>query len=112
MYGIPFWFCCLNPVERGVLRQCVTAFEATLGGFIPCVVYDALWLITGLSREARKEAFLSIYGLTETEIIIVEGGELECVYTFDNPLFWLELAVYTLTPDGACLEGCTRWYPL
>lgn len=111
MFNIPFWFCCLNPVERGVLRQCVTAFEATLGLFMPCVVFDALWLITSESRDARREAFPVIFGMTKTEMVIVEGDPAECVYTFDNPAFWLELAIFTLTPAGACLDGCDRWYP-
>lgn len=112
MYRIDEWFCCLNPVERGVLRQCLTSFEVTLGIFMPCVVFDALWLITPLSREARKAAFLEIFGMTETEMVIVPDDPAECVYTFDTPAFWIELAIYTLTPAGACLDGCTRWYPL
>lgn len=111
MFGIEQWFCCLNPVERGVLRQCVTSFEVTLGSFMPCVLYDPLWLITDLSREARKEAFPVIFGMTKTEMVIVPDEPAECVYTFDNPAFWIELAIYTLTPSGACLEGCQRWYP-
>jgi len=111
MFGIPFWFCCLNAAERGILRQCVTAFEASLGAFMPCPLFDVLWLIVPLSRDARKAAFLTIYGMTETELVIPPSEEPVCVYTFDDPAFWIALALYTLTPEGACLDGCDRWYP-
>lgn len=112
MFNIPLWFCCLNPAERGVLRECLASFEITLGTFMPCVIFNALWLAVPVSADARKAAFVEIFSLTETEMIITEGGELECVYTFDIPAFWLELAVFSLTPAGACLSGCPRWQPL
>lgn len=112
MYFIPFWFCCLNPAERGILRECATSYAFTLGAFIPCAIFNPLWLLVALSRDARKAAFVEIYGLTETELVIVEGGELECVYTFDDSAFWLELVAFLITPAGACLDDCPRWQPL
>lgn len=111
MFNIPFWFCCLNPVERSVLRGCIASYELTLGVFIPCTVFDTLWLIASRSREARKSAFVELYGLTETELELVPGEPLVCVYTFNNPAFWLALVAYTILPSGACLSGCDRWYP-
>lgn len=79
---------------------------------MPCIVFDALWLITDKSRDERKAVFIELFGLTQTEMVIVEGDPAECVYTFDNPIFWLTLAAFTLTPDGACLDGCQKWFPL
>lgn len=111
MHGIPAWFCCIPAAERSILRSCAQAFVLSVGLGIPCLVYDSFWLTVLCSRDARKTAFLSIYGLTPGEVVIPPSPEPICVYTFEDSAFWIALAAFILTPSAACLDGCDQWRP-
>jgi len=105
------YVCCLNSVERSVLRAMSLAFVAGLGEPVDSLIWQAFWGLTVKSRGARQSAFLAIFPLREEDATPPDTAEVVTVYTFTNTAFWLGAATYFATPAGSCLEGCDRWYP-
>lgn len=106
MYGIEWWYCCLNVRERTVIRQTCEGLVLTLFVGVPLVVWEAFWLVLADSGEACREAFLSIYGL---EIATIEGeeGAVVVVRPVDGSLpDWVAYSIFMLSPNAACLAGC------
>jgi len=105
---IEFWFCCINPTERGVLRPLVEAIALTLNVGMPLDLYLALWAVFPENSEARRNAFASIYGL-ET-VTVVPGGELapyDAVRALD-PVLYASWFVYVFTLPATCVDGCEQ----
>lgn len=111
MYDLSAWFCCLNPEERQILRQCAEGYVLSFGEGVPCEIYDAFWLVVTRSRNNRRAAFRAIFGLEEGELVIPPATEPTCVYTYTDDTFWLEVVAYILAPESACLDDCERWRP-
>jgi hypothetical protein len=104
--SLPSWFCCLPAVERAVLRSTALALPLTLFVGIPVPVWDAFWLPLILQRSTRQELFITVYGL-EIVTIVELGVDVEVVRPAALPL-WIEYSLLMLTPDAACLEGCSQ----
>lgn len=108
MFGLAWYFCCLHPRERGVLRSTAEALVLTLFLGVPLDVWEAFWLVYEDNGEAVRDAFVAIYGL---EIATIEAGEppvpVDVVRPHDLP-FWVDASLFILTPDAACLSGCQQ----
>lgn len=102
------WYCCINPTERTILDLSLAAFIAELGQPIPRAAWDVLWIPVVQSSEARRRAFLSIYGMFETEIIIDPETPPIPAYGWDEPLTWAALAAFMILPAAGCPDGCTQ----
>lgn len=111
MYGIAWWFCCLNPLERTALRQTALALPATSFLGVPLDIWDAFWLGAGGGMDARRDAFLTVYQL---EIVTIDEGEppvpVEVVRPVDLPL-WVSWSLYVLTSASLCPDGCEQSKP-
>lgn len=111
MFGLEWFFCCLNPLERQVLRATAEALPLTLFLGVPIDVWNTFWLLSPDSTEDRKAAFLVVYML---EIATIdEGGgeeELTVVRPLDLP-FWVDASLFVFTPAAACLSGCQQSKP-
>lgn len=75
---------------------------------VPLDVWDAFWFGTTGTGQRRRDAFIQIYQL---EIATIEEGEppvpVEVVRPIDF-VYWVEVAVFILTPAAACLAGCEQ----
>ncbi len=100
------FFCCLNPVEREVMRTTALAFSLTGFTFVQCDVFDVSWLLALKSRDARIAAFMALYSLERTEIELEGINTPVCVLTTSDTAFWASVALYVLTPSGSCGQGC------
>lgn len=108
MLPVDYYFCCLNPTERGVLRSTAEALLLTLFLGVPYDLWDAFWFGAPASGEVRRLSFLSIYGL-EIVTIDVDLVPTEVVRPQVSYLpYWVEVSVYILTPAAACLSGCEQ----
>lgn len=108
MFDFDFWFCCLHPDERAVLRATSAALILTLGVGMPLDLWLTVWAVFPLTGGARRAAFLEIYYL---EIVTIMEGEPPVPVDVVRPTdasFWLALSVYLLLPNAACLGGCTQ----
>lgn len=108
MFGIEWWFCCLNPREREVLRATIEALLLTLWLGVPEDVWRAFWLAHPDSGEAVQDAFLSIYGL---EIATIDDDAETAPYTVVRPVDvsqYVSWSLFIATPDAACLSGCQQ----
>jgi len=106
VYGIDWWYCCLNPRERSVLHSMAVALPLTLFLGVPVEEWDLFWLATFDDHEAYRAAFLSIYML-EIVTIGVDDEEVSVVRPRDGGLpFWVGASLFILTPSAACLTGC------
>lgn len=107
-WDIAFWFCCLNPRERGVLRATIDGEIATLGVGIPLDVWNTFWIASPDNGTAVREAFLRIFRL---EIVTIEIGDppvpVDVVAPIDYAQ-WLSWGLFLLTPSAACLSGCQQ----
>jgi hypothetical protein len=103
----PRWWCCLSLRERLCLTGIAPLFPPLFFGAIPKFIFDAYWVGSGLSLEARKVGFLEIYGL---RIVTIEDDPLNPIPGIEpvNPLVWGLFAVWSLLPAAGCLEGCTQ----
>lgn len=110
-FGIPFWFCCLQPVERAVLRAMGLAFVAGLGQPVDNLLWQSFWGLLVSGRASRQRAFLDIFPLEEQDATPPDTIEVVTVFAFTDTAFWLAVSAYLLNPDSACLSGCGRWYP-
>lgn len=106
MYGIEWFYCCLNGRERTIIRQTCEGLVLTLFLGVPLAVWQAFWLVTPDHGQAVQEAFLRIYGL-ETATVEGDDGEMEVVRPADGFLaLWVSWSLFVVTPSAACLEGC------
>lgn len=108
MEGIGWWFCCLNPREREVLRATIEGLALTLYVGIPLSLWDGFWLIYLYHGAAMRAAFLDIYRL---EIVEIELGEPPVPVQVVRPLNeseYVDWLVFILTPDAACVDGCQQ----
>jgi hypothetical protein len=105
------YVCCLNSVERSVLRAMSLAFVAGLGEPVDGLIWQAFWGLTVKSRGARQSAFVAIFPLREEDTTPPGTTEVVTVYAFTDAAFWVGATAYFASPQGACLEGCDRWYP-
>lgn len=106
MFGITWFFCCLHPRERGVLRSTAEALVLTLFLGVPEDLWRAFWLVYEDNGEEVIQAFLRIYGL---EIVTI--GEPEEPVSVVRPASgflatWVEYSLFILTPGAACSDGC------
>lgn len=101
-----FWFCCLNPVERAVLRSTALAFGVSFGVGVHIDVWNAFWGVGVHSLTLRKEIFHWAFHCEVKEILPDGATEFVTVVAPTDILFWAEILAYTLSPDGACLQGC------
>jgi len=108
VFDVPSWWCCINPVERGVLRSTALAYVASLGTFVPEDVWITFWGLEYRSRNERIDFFIPLFFLLEETIPIGDPIVDTSVLTFTNDAFWMEVTAYLLNPDSACLDGCQR----
>lgn len=111
MFGLSWFFCCLNPLERQVLRATAEALPLTLFLGVPLDLWDTFWLLSPSATDDRKAAFLVTYSL---EIATIDEGGGEAELTVVRPLdlpFWVDAALYVFTPGAACLGGCQQSKP-
>jgi len=108
MFGIEWWFCCLHPRERGVLRSTAEALVLTLFLGVPEDVWQAFWVVYEDNGEEVRQAFLRIYGLEIVSITVDE--ELVSVVRPASGFLalWVSYSLYILTPGAACLAGCEQ----
>lgn len=105
------WFCCLNDGERGAVRTVAEGLIASLGLGCPAIVLDVYFLLVFRSREARKSAFMEIFRLERKEVPFGDPVEMvEFVVPLD-PVMWLAIIAFVVSPSGACIDGCTKWFP-
>lgn len=106
--NIAYWFCCLNPREREVLRATVECWALSLGVGCPKAVWDGFWLIHPDVSPAVVAAFLAIYQL---KIVTIEVGDPPVPVEVVTPLFplaYAAFAVYLASPEAACFGGCLQ----
>lgn len=107
-WDIAWWFCCLNPRERVLIRDTSEGLVLTAFIGIPLVIWNAFWIPTIHGSEAVREAFLSIYKL-EIVTIVLEGEETSVVRPRDGyAADWLSWSIFLVTPTAACLTGCQQ----
>jgi len=104
----PFWFCCLNPREREVLRLTCEGLIITLFVGMPLAAWNLLWLTFPGSGQAVKDAFLSIYILRIDTILVGEPPVPLDVVVTDAAADYLLLAAYLLTTEATCVDGCQQ----
>lgn len=87
------------------------AFVATVGLGVPKILWETYWALTFLSHDERQVAFETLYKLHEEEIPFGEPPVLTEFVLFDDAVFWLEVSLWVISPDGACLDGCELCVP-
>jgi len=93
------------------MRGAALLFGETLGVAAPYALFDVLWLPFIASRERRQAYFLTVYGLHKEELPYGEPPVLTELLVFDDDAFWLSVLLLVLSPDGACLGGCSLCVP-
>jgi len=105
---IEWWWCCLHPRERGVLRSTLEALLLTLWVGVPVDLWEAFWVVYEDNASNVREAFLSIYGL-EIVTITVDEEELSVVRPAAGWLgYYVLWSTFILTPAAACIAGCEQ----
>lgn len=107
-WNIAFWFCCLNPREREVLRLTVEGLILTVGVGIPVPVWDVFWLTYTPNGAALREAFLHTYRFSIGTIAVGEPPLPVDVVVADDYSLVLLWAVYLLLPGATCVDGCQQ----
>lgn len=105
------WYCCLNPVELNVLALSSTGAALTGFTFIPEAVFNAYWPPWIPSRAARMDTFKVIFGLSSDTMPGEDPETVIDILTIADPLLWGRIALYALSIEGTCSEGCKRWFP-
>lgn len=111
MVDLAWFFCCLNPLERQVLRATAEALPLTLFLGVPLDLWETFWLLSPDNSPDRRAAFLTVYML---EIATIDEGGGEAEVTVVRPtdlLFWTGASLYVFTPAAACLSGCEQSKP-
>jgi hypothetical protein len=107
-WDIGYWFCCLNPREREVLRLTAEGLVLTLFVGVPVAVWDLFWITYAGNGAAVREAFLSIYKL-EIVTIVVEEVPVDVVVPVGGYLAdWVSWSLYVATPAAVCGDGCQQ----
>lgn len=107
-WEIGWWFCCLNPRERGVLRATIVGIAETLNVGIPLGLWVAYWALYPAVSAETQVAFLRIYRLEIVTIVIdPEQPPVDVVRALD-PWVFESWAVFLLTAEAACLDGCEQ----
>lgn len=105
---IDWWFCCLNPRERVVLRDTCEGLALTLFTGVPLTVWEAFWVTSPNNAEAIREAFLHIYRL-EIATIVVDDVETTVVRPVSGAsALWTSWVLFMVTPSAACTDGCQQ----
>jgi hypothetical protein len=107
-WGIEWWFCCLNPREREVLRLTVEGLALTLYVGIPLVAWDLFWLTYSPNGEAMREAFRTIYKLRIDTILVGEPPVPVDVVVTDELVTYASWLIYVATPEATCVSGCQQ----
>lgn len=108
MFGISWWYCCLNPREAGVLRAVASYMTLTLQPYVPLDVFDGFCASFGLTASAMRAAFVYIYQLQIATIVVdPELPPIEVVEQAD-PILWAEWLVYFMSSASLCSEGCQQ----
>lgn len=98
-----FW-CCLNPVERGITTALLFFwFGGT--GYVEKITYDALWLATGApSLLPRKGNYTWVFNLTPGVVDVPGVGPVDVL--FFGASFWPFMYQFSLTDAFLCPEPC------
>lgn len=107
-WDIAFWFCCLNPREREVLRLTIEGLILTVNVGIPVAAWDLFWVVFPDNGAAVRAAFLTTYRLS---IVTIEVGDPPVpvdVVQADEYTSIISWALFLLEPEAACVEGCQQ----
>jgi len=107
-WDIPFWWCCLNPREREVLRATIEALALTFWVGIPVEIWDGFWLIHSSNGQAVRDAFLSIYKLEIVTIVVDPELPPVDVVRARFALDYGSWLLFLAEPEAACLAGCEQ----
>lgn len=91
-----------------MLRVTAEGFALTLYAGIPLDLWLAAWTATGRGGEDYRVAFLHLY---HCEIGTMADGELTIdavVPSEGYEAWWLDIVLWLLNPDAACLAGCEQ----
>lgn len=103
-----FWWCCLDPPERTMLRVTAEGFLLTLYLGMPLTIWLAAWAVTGEDTEERRDAFLRLYH-AEIGTMLIDGSPVDAVVPLEDYVFWwVEIVLWLLDPRAACLDGCPQ----
>lgn len=108
MRGIEWWFCCLALPERTVLQLTATIWAGSVGVGVPVGVWNGIWDGYPYCGQARRDAFLAIFGL---QIATIEDGGLPVEVVRPQSTVvgtWVAWALYVLTPPAGCPDGCEQ----
>lgn len=105
-YFFDHW-CCLNIDEKSSLRSAALWFTATAGSPIDLISWNGMWLGTTKSRIPRMKAAVALYYLEESDDDCDPNPLSPCV-RFRDPIFWLEMSVFILTPAVLCPDPCPK----
>lgn len=108
MSEIGYWFCCLNPREREVLRLTIEGLALTLYVGVPVAVWDTFWFGFSDSGESVREAFLWVY-LLHIGTIMVDEVPVDVVQADTEALaLYVSWALWLLEPAASCPDGCEQ----
>jgi len=92
------WYCCLAPLESGVLTALIAIRAGALIDFVLRSYFDDAWTVAGGTvNDARYKQFVFVYHL-RLETIEYEGSEVE-VYMMDDE-WWFKWLLFV---------GCPTW---
>lgn len=107
-WDIAFWFCCLNPREREVLRLTVEGLILTVNVGIPLAAWDLFWFTYSPNGDALRVAFRSLYKLEIGTILVGEPPvPVDAVVSTDYATV-LSWGLFLLTLDAVCSDGCEQ----
>lgn len=90
------------------MRVVAEAIALTLGEGIPVELYSLTWAISGRDGAAYRQAFEALYHL-EIGTIVDGGVPVDAMIPVGGyTSWWLDIALFLLTPGAACLDGCTQ----
>jgi hypothetical protein len=107
-WDIGWWWCCLNPREREVLRATIEGLALTLYVGIPVAVWDAFWLIHPDNGQAVRDAFLIIYRLRIDTILVGEPPVPVDVVLTDEVITYASWLLFLATTGALCGDGCQQ----
>jgi len=90
------------------MRNCALTLTLTLGAGVPLELYEAFWFASLRDTEAYRAAFEALYHL-EIGTMMDGGVPIDAMVPVDGfTIWWLEIGLFLLTPDAACLSGCQQ----
>lgn len=107
-WDIGWWWCCLNPREREVLRGTIEGLFLTLNVGIPLPVWDAFWLVHPDNGQAVRDAFRATYKLGIDTILVGEPPVPVEVVVSNEFVLIISWMTFLGFPASACLEGCQQ----